>query len=35
MLANIFQINLLFIPLGVVTIIFLVYFFIFCKKTIV
>ena len=35
MLANIFQINLLFIPPGVITIIFLIYFFIFCKKSIV
>jgi ATP-binding cassette subfamily C (CFTR/MRP) protein 4 len=35
MLANIFQINLFFIPPGIITLIFLVYFFIFCKPTIV
>ncbi len=35
MLANIFQINVFFIPPGVVTLIFLVYFFTFCKPTIV
>lgn len=35
MLANIFQINLYFIPPGVITIIFLVYFFMFCKPTII
>ncbi len=35
MLANIFQINLFFIPPGVITLIFLVYFFTFCKPTIV
>ena len=35
MLANIFQINLFFIPPGIITLVFLVYFFIFCKPTIV
>ncbi len=35
MLANIFQINLFFVPPGIIAIVFLVGFFIFCKKTIV
>jgi len=35
MLTNIFQINMLFIPLGAVTIIFLVFFFIYCKQAII
>ena len=35
MLANVFQINLLFIPPGFVTIIFLIFFYVFCKSSIV
>jgi len=35
MLVNVFQINLLFIPPGVISIIFLIFYFSFCKDTIV
>ena len=35
MLANIFQINVMFIPPGFVTIIFLIFFFNYCKPSIV
>ena len=35
MIINVFQINILFIPPGILTIAFLIYFFIFCKHGIV
>jgi ABC-type multidrug transport system fused ATPase/permease subunit len=35
MIVNIFQINLFFIPPGVINIAFIIFYFIFCKKTIV
>lgn len=34
-LVNIFQINIFFIPAGAFTVIFFIFFFIYCKKTIV
>lgn len=35
MVVNIFEINLLFIPPGLINIAFIIFYFMFCKKTIV